>query len=92
MVIFMAVVSVCGAAPNSGNGGAGRLQLRGSGGCKGFIAWERDGGAPLHLWDAGRRRQKVGGWFTSIGGDGSGGPSGPDFWMAQMHQTVKSNY
>jgi hypothetical protein len=34
---------------------------------------------------------RVGGWFTSIGGDGSVGPSGPDFWTAKMHQTVKSN-
>jgi hypothetical protein len=58
MVIFMAAVSLCGAAPNSGNGGAERLQLKGSGGSKGFIAGERDGGAPLCLWDAGRRRRQ----------------------------------
>jgi hypothetical protein len=57
MVIFMAVVSICGAAPGRGNGGARRLQLRGSGGGEGLIAEERDGGASPRLGDAGRRRQ-----------------------------------
>jgi hypothetical protein len=88
-VIFMVAVLACGAAPGSRNGGVGAFNRGEVEAVRGSLRGSKNQRSVTVSWGCSMTKTKNWemvhldrwGWFGS----------GADFWMAQMHRTVKSN-